>query len=111
MVVPEINTVDLVNDVLRKRKSFEPVGWKTFTRVLKDVNTPMDLMATSIVGCSCRHTQSAMTTRQRKRAVPLAAVVVVVSVDIPRRRAQLLGTLLIVLHDVTSLLRHGSSRR
>ena len=38
------NIVDPVNDVLRKRKSFEPVGWKTFARGLKDVNTPMDLV-------------------------------------------------------------------
>ncbi|KAI0230817.1 hypothetical protein LSAT2_018828, partial [Lamellibrachia satsuma] len=36
--VPRSNIVDLVNDVLRKGKSFEPVGWKTFARGLKDVN-------------------------------------------------------------------------
>ena len=38
------NMVDLVNDVLRKRKAFEPQGWQTFARVLKDANIPMDLV-------------------------------------------------------------------
>ena len=42
--VPGSNIVDLVNDALRKRKSFQPVGWKTFARDLKDVNAPMDLV-------------------------------------------------------------------
>ena len=42
--VPERNIVDLVNDALRKRKSFQPVGWKMFARGLKDVNAPMDLI-------------------------------------------------------------------
>ena len=28
--VPGSNIVDLVNDALRKRKSFQPVGWKMF---------------------------------------------------------------------------------
>ena len=38
------NMVDLVNDVLRKGKAFEPQGWQTFARVLKDANIPMDLV-------------------------------------------------------------------
>ena len=42
--VPGGNIVDLVNDALRKRKSFQPVGWKMFARGLKDVNAPMDLI-------------------------------------------------------------------
>ena len=42
--VPGSNIFDLVNDALRKRKSFQPVGWKTFARGLKDVNAPMDLV-------------------------------------------------------------------
>ena len=44
VLVPGSNIVDLVNDALRKRKSFQPVGWKTFARGLKDVNAPMDLV-------------------------------------------------------------------
>ena len=42
--VPGSNIVDLVNDALRKRKSFQPVGWKMFARGLKAVNAPMDLI-------------------------------------------------------------------
>ena len=42
--VPGSNIVDLVNDALKKRKSFQPVGRKTFTRGLKDENAPMDLV-------------------------------------------------------------------
>ena len=42
--VPGSNIVDLVNDALRKQKSFQPVGWKMFARGLKDVNAPMDLI-------------------------------------------------------------------
>ena len=38
------NIVDLVNDVLRKRKLVEPVGWKMFVLGFKDVNTPIDLV-------------------------------------------------------------------
>ena len=33
-----------MKDVLRKRKSFEPVGWQMFARSLKDVNTSIDLV-------------------------------------------------------------------
>ena len=33
-----------MNDTLRKRKSFQPVGWKTFARGLKDVNASMVLV-------------------------------------------------------------------
>ena len=39
------NIVDLVNDAMRKRKSFQPVGWKTFARGLNDVNAHMDLVS------------------------------------------------------------------
>ena len=43
-VVPGSNIVDLVNDVLRKRRQFEPVGWQPFVRVLREMNVPMDLV-------------------------------------------------------------------
>ena len=38
------NIVDLVNDALKKRKSFQPVGWKIFARGLNDMIAPMDLI-------------------------------------------------------------------
>ena len=44
IVVPGSNIVDLVNDILRKRRHFEPVGWQSFVRGLKEMNVPMDLV-------------------------------------------------------------------
>jgi hypothetical protein len=32
------NVVDLVNDVLRKRKYFNPQGWETFGEALREAN-------------------------------------------------------------------------
>jgi hypothetical protein len=34
--------VDLVNDVLRKRKYFNPQGWETFGEALREANVPQD---------------------------------------------------------------------
>ena len=42
-VEPGNNIVDLVNDVLRKRRHFEPVGWQPFVRGLGEMNVPMGL--------------------------------------------------------------------
>jgi hypothetical protein len=36
------NLVDLVNDVLRKRKYFNPQGWETFGEALREANVPQD---------------------------------------------------------------------
>ena len=38
------NIVDLVNDVLRNRKTFEPRGWQYFTKQLADMNIPQDIV-------------------------------------------------------------------
>ena len=38
------NVVDLVNDVLRKRKYFNPEGWETFGEALREANVPQDLI-------------------------------------------------------------------
>lgn len=43
-LVKNSNLVDLVNDVLRKRKNFEPRGWKTFATALQRINIPQDLI-------------------------------------------------------------------
>ena len=40
--VPQSNIVDLVNDVLRKRKGFEPQHSKTFVKGLAKINIPED---------------------------------------------------------------------
>jgi hypothetical protein len=36
--------VDLVNDVLRKRKYFNPQGWDAFGEALREANVPQDLI-------------------------------------------------------------------
>ncbi len=36
--------VDLINDTLRRRKHFQPHGWQTFARALKETNVPQELV-------------------------------------------------------------------
>jgi len=36
--------VDLVNDILRHRKGFEPVGWSVFARGLARMNVPENIV-------------------------------------------------------------------
>ena len=43
-VIPNTNVADLVNDALRRRKRFEPQGWQTFARALKETNVPQALI-------------------------------------------------------------------
>ena len=38
------HVVDLVNDMLRHRKGFEPVGWSVFARGLARMNVPENLV-------------------------------------------------------------------
>jgi hypothetical protein len=38
------NVVDLVNDVLSKRKYFNPQGWETFGEALREANVPHNLI-------------------------------------------------------------------
>ena len=42
--VHESNVVELVNDVLSKRKYFNPQGWETFGEALREANVPQDLI-------------------------------------------------------------------
>jgi hypothetical protein len=59
------NVVDLVNDVLRQRKYFNPQGWETFGEALREANVPQDL-----IGHEDRWrfiTQTKRTPRSRKR--------------------------------------------
>jgi hypothetical protein len=59
------NVVDLVVDVLSKRKYFNPQGWQTFGEALREANVPQDL-----IGHEDRWryiTQTKRTPRSRKR--------------------------------------------
>ena len=42
--IPGSHVVDLVNDMLRHRKGFEPVGWSVFARGLARMNVPENLV-------------------------------------------------------------------
>ena len=43
-VIPNTHIHDLVQDVLRKRKTHVPVGWQSFARALRESNIPQDLV-------------------------------------------------------------------
>ena len=63
--VQESNVVELVNDVLSKRKYFNPQEWETFGEALREVNVPQIL-----IGHEDRWryiTQTKRTPRSRKR--------------------------------------------
>ena len=38
------HAVDLINDFLRKRKHFNPTGWREFAQVMSGLNVPQDLV-------------------------------------------------------------------
>ena len=42
------NVVDLVHDLLRKRKTGDPTGWQSFARQLHVINIPMELVGNAI---------------------------------------------------------------
>ena len=43
-IIPGSNMMDLVHDVLIKRKLRDPVGWQPFVKHPKDINVPMELV-------------------------------------------------------------------
>ena len=43
-VVAGSNIVDLIGDMMRRRKNVNPVGWQIFTDKLVDINVPKDLI-------------------------------------------------------------------
>ena len=44
VAIPGSNITDLVHDLVRKRKTFEPVGWQQLTSQLSGSNIPMELV-------------------------------------------------------------------
>jgi len=42
--IPGSNIIDLINDQLKGRKNFDPVGWETFTESLNKINMPKYLI-------------------------------------------------------------------
>ena len=46
-IVKGSHLIDLIKDTLRKRKDFNPRGWKEFNKALAMLNTPQDLVGNS----------------------------------------------------------------
>ena len=46
-IVKGSHLIDLIKDTLRKRKDFNPRGWKEFNKALAILNTPQDLVGNS----------------------------------------------------------------
>ena len=65
VAIPGSNITDLVHDVVRNRKTFEPVGWQQLTNQLRGSNIPMEL-----VGNAARrqHIQRGKITPRKKQA-------------------------------------------
>ena len=61
------NVVDLVNDLLRKRKT-DPTGWQPFAQQLRAINLPMEL-----VGNVARRAYKRQATTPSRRAATAAA--------------------------------------
>jgi hypothetical protein len=43
-IIPGSNIVDLLNDVLRDRRSSSPIGWEPFARLLAFLNIPREFI-------------------------------------------------------------------
>ena len=65
------NVVDLVNDLLRKRKT-DPTGWQPFARQLRAMNLPMELVGNVARRDYIRQTTTPVTTSTpgRRRRIP-----------------------------------------
>ncbi|CAH1370740.1 unnamed protein product, partial [Tenebrio molitor] len=45
IVIPDSNVTDLINDILRHRKSMpDPKGWQIFAEALKSINMPFEVI-------------------------------------------------------------------
>ena len=66
-----INVVDLVNDLLPKRKT-DPTGWQPFARQLRTINLPMELVGNVVRKAYIRQATKATPSR-RSATTPRAA--------------------------------------
>ena len=56
------NMVDIVNDMLRKRKT-DPSGWQPFARQLRTINLPMELIGNAYRRAYIRQAKTTTTTK------------------------------------------------
>ena len=61
------NAVDLVHDLLRKRKTDEPTGWQSFARQLRVINIPMELVGNAARRAYIQQTATPAAASRRRR--------------------------------------------
>ena len=61
------NVVDLVHDLLRKRKTDDPKGWQSFARQLRVINIPMELVGNATRRAYIQQTATPTTAATRRR--------------------------------------------
>ena len=67
VVVPGSNVVDLVHDLLRKRKTSDPIGWQQFgSQMRRAANIPMELVGNIARRRHIQQRKRTLTSKQKK---------------------------------------------
>ena len=77
--VESSNITDLLNDVLRRRKRSEPVGWREFANELRNANVPRELIGnedrwTSMHTSNPVRTSPIQSQKSKKRSNPIQGI-------------------------------------
>ena len=65
VAIPGSNITDLVHDLVRRRKTFDPIGWRQLASQLRSSNIPMELMGNA---ARREHIQKGEITPRKKQA-------------------------------------------
>ena len=75
VVVPGSNVVDLVHDLLRKRKTSDPIGWQKLGSQMRAANIPMELVGNVARRRHIQQRKRTLTPKQKKgRRVQLPTI-------------------------------------
>ncbi len=66
MVESGSNVVDLVHDLLRKRKTSDPIGWQQFGSQMRAANIPMELVGNVARRRHIQERKRTLTLKQKK---------------------------------------------
>ena len=66
VVVPGSNVVDLVHDLLRTRKTSDPIGWQQFGSQMRAANIPMELVGNVARRRHIQQRKRTLTPKQKK---------------------------------------------
>ena len=66
VVVPGSKVVDLVHDLLRKRKTSDPIGWQQFGSQMRAANIPMELVGNIARRRHIQQRKRTLTPKQKK---------------------------------------------